>query len=60
MPVGDQREKFPIEEETVLGVNLVDSSLGKVWSTNVETHGEAFNDDGSNLQGLSRCSDRES
>ena len=40
-------------------MDLVDSLVGKVWSTNVETHGEPFYDDGSNLQDLSVGPDRE-
>ena len=41
-------------------MNLVDSPVGEVWSTNVEAHGESFDDDGSNLQDLSVGPDRKS
>ena len=60
VPVGDQGEEFSVKEKAVLGVNLVNPSLGKVWSTNVEAHGEALDDYGSDLQGLPFCSYRES
>ena len=53
VPVGDQGKELPIKEKAVLGVNLVNPSLGQVGSTDVETHGEALDDYGSDLQGLS-------
>ena len=37
-------------------MDLVDSSLGQIRSTNVKPHGEAFNDYWSYLQGLPFCS----
>ena len=53
MSIGDQGEEFPIEEEAILGMDLVDPSLSQVGSTDVETHREAFDDHRSDLQGLS-------
>jgi len=41
-------------------MDLVDSSLSKVWSTDVEAHGEPLDDDGSDLQDLPGGSYRES
>ena len=40
-------------------MDLVDSPVGEVCPTNVETHGEPFYDDGSNLQDLPLGPDRE-
>ena len=59
MSIGNQGEEFPGKEEAVFGVNLVNPSLGQIRSTDVEAHGEAFDNHWSDLQGLPFCSYRE-
>ena len=59
MSIGDQGEEFPVKEEAVFGVNLVNPSLGQIRSTDVEAHGEDFDNHRSDLQGLPLCSYRE-
>ena len=52
MSIGNQGEESPIKEEAILGVYLVDPSFCQVWTTDIEAHGEAINNHGSDLKGL--------
>ena len=52
MSVGYQGEKLPVDEEAVLGVDLVYSPFSQIRAADVEPHRESFYDYGSDFESL--------